>query len=72
MKENIMQKKLRYKLFALFALCAALMAISAPPAASASSVCPGSDCPRFCLPAPVDSGCDFYICCDSNGTCWCG
>lgn len=66
MKENIMQKKLRYKLFALFALCAALMAISRPPAAFATTGGP------FCLPAPIDSGCDFFICCDSDGNCFCG
>jgi hypothetical protein len=61
-----MQKKLKYKLVALFTLCAALMAVSSPPRASASTGGP------FCLPAPVDSGCDFFICCDSDGNCFCG
>jgi hypothetical protein len=61
-----MLKKLRRKLFTLFVLCAALMAVSFPPAASANTGV-------FCMPAPVEYDCaSGWICCteyDSNCLC---
>jgi hypothetical protein len=60
-----MPKKLRRKLFILSVLCAALMAISAPSALSASVGGP------FCYEAPLESGCPAYICCSEEGACWC-
>jgi hypothetical protein len=60
-----MLKKLRYKLFTLLVLCAALTAVSFPPASFANTGGP------FCIDAPLDSGCPVYLCCNEWGSCWC-
>jgi hypothetical protein len=67
-----MQKKLRFKLFTLFALCAALMTISHPPAASANTRGPSTGI-VYCQPAPVDAGCasGWFCCLEYDQECSC-
>jgi hypothetical protein len=58
-----MLKRLTLKLFTLFALVAALTAVSSTPASSTN---------RFCQEAPIEAGCPtMYWCCDRWGNCSC-
>jgi len=62
-----MLKRLRVKLFTLFVLCTALIAIASTPASSNASG-------RYCLDVPICYGdcCSGYWCCDQWGNCTCG
>lgn len=60
-----MLKRVTIKLFTFFVLCAALTTVAFTPAASSNSQI-------FCLDAPIESGCQAYICCHDDGQyCWC-
>lgn len=64
-KENTMLKRLTLKLFTLFVLCAALTAVSSPPASSTNRGV-------FCMDAPMEYGCNTdRVCCYDWGYCWC-
>ncbi len=61
-----MLTKLSRKIFILFVLCAALMAVSSPPRVSANTGV-------LCMPAPIDSGCEsgWFCCIDYDQNCTC-